>query len=412
MKTVPSSDLPNSSTTRRARTIGAAPRRRGVLKIADGYLLRHMIEATMRGLLWFAGLLMTVTVIDVTRRLFNSSLDFAGMLRLLASELPRVFLFTMPMSILFGTVQTFSDLSSRGEATALQIGGMTLGRMMRAPLAWGALVGVFVFVLQEFFVPRTQQNRQKVIAAAIRNSGAVANFQFTDPPDGPSELIVDAKLFDPANGRMTKPSLKFFDADGGIQSFVAERGVWNIQTGQWTLYNVESGQVSKPGKDATGTGGTFKEMNFKIPSPQALTNKTTTLRQHFDKGNFELAAIPDLMRYRADLQNELRTQDSARRAKTNLRINAATYGIHDKIATPWLCVFLVLVGAPLALRPQRASGGFSMGLSLAVLIGYYVMWSAAQGIGRGGNVNPVVTGYFPVSVTLLVGLVMLWKKSR
>jgi len=89
-----------------------------------------------------------------------------------------------------------------------------------------------------------------------------------------------------------------------------------------------------------------------------------------------------------------------------------TYGIHDKAATSFVCLFLVLVGAPLALRQQRAGGGYSMGISLVVLLIYYVLWTWAQALGRTGEVNPILFGYAPVLLTAAVGLVLFWKKNR
>jgi lipopolysaccharide export system permease protein len=108
----------------------------------------------------------------------------------------------------------------------------------------------------------------------------------------------------------------------------------------------------------------------------------------------------------------MKTEDAAERKKTLKTINSVTYGIHDKIAMPFVCIFLVLIGAPLAMRPQRSSGGFSMGLSLVVLLVFYVLWTWALAIGRDGRINPVLIGYMPVGITAIVGLVLFWKKNR
>jgi lipopolysaccharide export system permease protein len=59
---------------------------------------------------------------------------------------------------------------------------------------------------------------------------------------------------------------------------------------------------------------------------------------------------------------------------TRRLISGATFGIHDKIATPLLCLALILVGAPLGLRPQRASAGFAPGMSLLIIMMYYFVW--------------------------------------
>ncbi|HVF85844.1 MAG TPA: LptF/LptG family permease, partial [Abditibacteriaceae bacterium] len=105
---------PNATSPAVSRARASARPRRWPIKIADAYLLRHVAEATVRGLFWFAGLLMMVTVITAVQRVVNQSLNWVGVFQLLATELPRVFVFTLPMSVLYGTVQTFADLSSKG----------------------------------------------------------------------------------------------------------------------------------------------------------------------------------------------------------------------------------------------------------------------------------------------------------
>lgn len=405
----------NAALPKAPRARIAARPRRWPIKIADAYLLRHVIEASLRGLLWFAGLLIMVTVITAVRKVVDQSLSWVGMLQLLATEMPRVFVFTLPMSVLYGTVQTFADLSAKGEATALQVGGMSLGRMMRAPLWWGLFAGLCVFVLQEKIVPVTQQNKQKIITESlIKTAPARENFRISDPPDSKSALksIVQAKSLDFQTGVMVRPRIQLFNSDQRVYlEIAAQRGVWDIERGKWHLFGVETLMHSSNNKTPiqTGSGG---ELFFDLPSPDAMGRKTMTLEQHLDKGNFELASMSDLRDYRTKLQNELSAQTPEEQIETRKLINSMTYGIHDKAATSFVCLFLVLVGAPLALRQQRAGGGFSMGISLVVLLIYYVLWTWAQALGRTGSVNPILFGYAPALLTAAVGLVMFWKKNR
>jgi lipopolysaccharide export system permease protein len=94
------------------------------------------------------------------------------------------------------------------------------------------------------------------------------------------------------------------------------------------------------------------------------------------------------------------------------RINSLTYGIHDKIATPLMCFVVILLGAPLGVRPQRSGSGFSIGLSLLVLLIYYLVWNAANNVGKQGASAPLFLAYLPLGLVLGIGLIMLQKKSR
>jgi lipopolysaccharide export system permease protein len=101
-----------------------------------------------------------------------------------------------------------------------------------------------------------------------------------------------------------------------------------------------------------------------------------------------------------------------RREKIQTRIASLTYGIHDKIATPLVCLAVVLIGAPLGVRRQRTAGGFAMGLSLAALLCYYVVWTWAAQLGKGGYGSPYLLAYLPLVLTLSIGVVLMKLKSR
>ncbi len=402
----------NARLSSRAQTTARV--RRIPLKIADEYLLRHMVSATGRGVLWFAGLLFMYTFITAVQRIASGSLDWAGAWDLVMSDVPHVFVFTLPMSLLYGTVQTFAELSSKGEATALQVGGMSLGRMMRAPLLWGALVGLCVFVLQDRFVPATQQLKQNIIAQSnLKTALPKTDVRLSDPFDGKGELksIIQAKKLDFKAGTMEQPRIQLFNSEQRMyRQISAPLARWNPRLGKWDLTRAVTTDISADSQKVTISPP--HSIEYSMPSPGALGLKTMSFAQHLDNGEYDMASISDLRDHRTQLQNSLRGQDPATQRTTQRLINNMTYGMHDKIATAFTCIFLVLIGAPLALRPQRSGGGFAMGISLVVLMGYYILWTWAQTMGGAGEVNPLVFGYLPMSVTALVGLIMFWKKAR
>lgn len=418
----------SSKNGRRAKNVVETTRvRRGPLKIADAYLLRHVIGSTSRGLLWFAGLLLMATIIVAVRKVADGSLDWAGFFELVGSDVPRSLVFTLPMALLYGTVLTFAELSSSGEANALQVGGMSFARMLRAPLLWSLCVAACVFVLQERYVPGTQQKKQSILAPSQLGKAALRkNFQLADPPDARGQLIslIQAQEIDFKSGVMTRPRVQFFSAQG-FRQIAANRGVWDKTRNEWrffdvTITNTDAAKNNAEVLDENAPSPTkivhSAEKSFALPSPNAMVQKTMTLAQQLDNGNLEMGSISDLRAHRTELQAQLSTQyatrDFASSVRTRRLVRSMTYGIHDKIAAPFVCFFLVLIGAPLALRPQRAGAGFTMGISMIVLFGYFLLWTFAQDFGRGGEVNPILFGYLPLGVTAVCGLVSFWKKSR
>jgi len=384
------------------------------VKVADKYLLRQVVEATLRSLGWFAGLLLMFAVITAATKFAQNKLPLIDSVELIAYQMPRIIVFTLPMSVLQGTVQTFTDLSSKGELTALWAGGMSFPRMLRAPLVWGVLLGGIAFGMQEVVVPQSEQQRGEVLARQVgKIIAAQTNLKKVDLyPDNSVQRIIQAKHFDPKSGVLMQPRIQLYNHDRQLETQIsAARAEWNIKTGQWNFYN---GLITRLMKSGGSTKAPFQEFEVNVvPDPRALKPGVLTLREHLKKGDFEMVSIMDLVDYHDSLKASLSTAvPGVSPAEIRRLMNGALFGIHDKIAMPLICLALILVGAPLGVRPQRASGGFAMGLSLLVLLLYYITWTLTSQLGKHGAVNPYLMAYLPFCITFLIGLVMVFKKSR
>lgn len=426
--------IPNPSTApiaSRKKASGVAsgqplPRRRGPFLIADGYLFRQVASATLSGLLRFAGLLLIVAAMTAVRQMATSSLSFRGMIELLALQMPRILLFTLPMSVLFGTVQTFADMSGRGEVIALWAGGMSLKRMMRAPLILGALIALFAFFIQEVLVPGAETRHYKVLATQLRSSlGRQENFSLREPARGPLRKVIQARHFDPETNVLTAPSIQIYRDLKPYLLITAARAEWNSQSSSWILLDGKAIRFAN-GRERSGFGkvsefdrANARSKGYDLPNPDQMNAGAKSRTEHLENGDFEMISIADLNSYRAALQGQLQQaqgrnarEEKTGRTKLQKLISGATFGIHDKIATPLVCIFLVLVGAPIGIRPQRSSGGFSLGISLMVIMLYYVTWSALSPLGKNGGLNPFVAAYLAPLLTLVIGMVLVWKKNR
>jgi lipopolysaccharide export system permease protein len=288
-----------------------------------------------------------------------------------------------------------------------------LKRMLRAPLVWGVVLAVGAFWIQEALVPIAETRKNDALIAQISKSSAVQNnLRFRNEQDDGSAIEISAEKFNPKQRTMTKPVVQKFNVRREFeQEISADRATWNPQTGKWRFFNPRqkfwNNQQSQ--ENTTQISGTSNVIEFDAPPPEQLGKKALTRREHLEKGNFEMVSMAELRAWRAALQSGRIAAETKERRKL---IDGATFGIQDKIATPLICIALILVGAPLGIRPQRSTGGFAMGLSLAVLLLYYVVWTWATSLGKAGAANPYLMAYLPFGLTLIVGTFLVWKKSR
>lgn len=397
-------------------------RKDGALKIVDWYLLRHIMEGTMRGLLWFGGLLIMVTVVSAVRNVLSNHIPLSALITLVFYQVPRIFLFTLPMAVLYGTTQAFTELSTESEITALWAGGVSLPRMMIPAVVWSVILGLIAFVLQEYAVPGTQLRMDEVKRGAMQAS-VKGGFRYDDPPrdKGPLKMLIQADGFEAKSGTMTNPTITVYDEERHLPSLVirAEKGQWDIERNQWKLFNgytTRFGLNPQNGDWIPKNTSRFRvTANKQTPSLGKLANSNISARTAMDDANFEYVSLRDLFPYRAEnYRNWLLAEDKDERHDLLKKVRSLTFAIHDRFATPLLCIGLVLVGAPLGIRPPRAKGqsGVALGLSLMVLTFYYITWTWCSKLGENGIGNPVFLAYISPLLIFLAGLVLLSHKSK
>lgn len=387
-----------------------------LLPLADGYIVGGVAGATIRSMGWFAGLFLAFALIQAARNVTVAQLPWSIALQTLMLQLPRIVLFTIPASLLFGTVSTFTEMSARGELTALMGGGMSLGRMLRAPLVLSVLLAWAAFWLQEVVVPDVELRKsaltQRAAIAVLQTQKFKALVDYRG--DGTLERIVQATSFDPTKKTMDAPVIQLFRLDGTIEVEIrARQAVWDGAQKMWVF---RDGTTRKTGDKNTDVPITtpFSELSLEAaaPSPDSLGAEAKGAREQLEHKNYEMISWRQLAAYRAEQIAELPTLRGDELANARRDINSETFGIHDKLAMPLVVIAMVLLGAPLGVRPQRtASPGLAMGLSLMVILGYYLLWTFCTQWGKSGHSAPIFTAYLPAFVLAAVGLFTLWRKS-
>ncbi len=386
----------------------------GVLPILDRYLLAQVGGSILGGLALFLIVLLVAVIITGLQKLVTNGLSPGEFLSFIGLQLPRMIVFAMPMATLFGCVQSFSALSKAGELVAMQAAGMSLVRMLRAPLFCALLATLLVAYLQESLVPRLERGKDAILVAHItKKVGKVGTFRYEDPPSdkGALKTLIQASGFDLKAKTLTAPRISFYDDDHRLtQQVSADIARWSGR--QWILTNVQTVRLSN---DASGGATTAKAptASLELPPPAFLGQQEDALQKRLSRGDFLMVSIPEVASYRRNLIAQKQSAPTREQQKdVGKAIKTATFGIHEKIATPLTCLMFALVGVPLGARTKQRSGGGAMGLSLVILVVYYVTWTWAATLGRAGAVNPVATAYFAVAAMSLGGAILVRRASR
>lgn len=81
--------------------------------------------------------------------------------------------------------------------------------------------------------------------------------------------------------------------------------------------------------------------------------------------------------------------------------------LHSKLAIPFASTIFALVGAPLGLRRLRGGASVGLGLSVLIILAYYILWHGLHVLGEGGQVSPFMAAWLPNMIGLAAGLVLI-----
>ncbi|MEJ2683482.1 MAG: LptF/LptG family permease [Candidatus Sulfobium sp.] len=271
------------------------------------------------------GLSAIFSLLDLTSNVdsfMRAKPSVADLLSYAALNVPRYFLYLLPMSVLIGSLFTFSQAHRRGEITAIKAAGGRLRTLFYPFLITAALLSVLAFITGEIVVPDFSG---RAIALKNHMEGKTRQLSFTEGAlwlksrDG-SPVKIDLYIPDK---KMAKGISIFVVGNNSLKEEIrADDAVWNGNT--WVLKNVLEFDIA--------TGKTERLPSLEYPGLESPDLFTEEIKTTDEMGFFELYRYIHRLRT-AGFKNVKMAVD-----------------INSKISFPLINVFMMLLGISLSLR--------------------------------------------------------------
>jgi lipopolysaccharide export LptBFGC system permease protein LptF len=83
--------------------------------------------------------------------------------------------------------------------------------------------------------------------------------------------------------------------------------------------------------------------------------------------------------------------------------------LHARLAQPWTCFVVVLIGVPFGVMSGRRNALVGVASSIFICVGYFFFQQLTMGLGTGQHLAPVLAGWLPNGV---FGLLGVWLAAR
>jgi len=360
------------------------------MKILRNYILKESIGPFILSISLFNFVLIMGNLTRLAELIINKGVSPLYIGKFFLFLIPSLLSLTLPMSVLAATLITFGRLAQDNEVTAMRASGLNFLRLAMPILTIGLIFSLCLVVLNDRILPKTIYESRKLIkqigvsspTAYLEEGTFIKAFKkyiiYIDKIDKNS--IYNIRIYEPQENRPTRTII----ANKGV--FIPIKGSDKIQL---ELYD---GTSDEPDQNNPNM---FYKLNFKV------YKITLDLEQAL--GNDKMEKKPKDMTIK-----ELK-QEIEKFKKDNIDPTRYITEIHKKVSRSFSSLVFIIIGIPLALITRRGERTISFGLSLVIMVIYYLLMIGGETLAVAKIVPPVVGTWLPNTLVTLVGIILLYR---
>ena len=363
-------------------------------KIIDKYILKELFKLSVISACALTTILYLDKFLFMAEMIVNRGTSLVEMAMMMAYISPAFLALTIPMGVLLSSVITFNQFSANNEWIAMKACNWSFLQLMK-PVSCFALMAYFLANIIMFWaLPWGNQSYKILIYDIIKNRANVDikpdifNKDFKNLIILVKERSQDSKLqgvFLANTSHKDSPQI-ITSNEGVIYS--------NPKTLKIQLILTE-GTIHELSKDR----GNYQTLNFDRYDITLSLPETEKLEKKALVGNRELS----LEKIREKIQEH---------KKKGLPTSGAEVEISKKFSLPFTCLLFAFFGAPLGVKSSRSGKSGSFGLTVLVILLYYISLIMTQNLGRIGEIHAYTSVWIPNFILLILVIYSSYKMQK
>jgi lipopolysaccharide export system permease protein len=369
------------------------------LKIIDKYILKELFKLFVIS----AGALTTILYLDkflfMAEMIVNRGVTFMEMIMMMTYISPAFLALTIPIAVLLASVVTFNQFSANNEWIAMKSCNWSYLQLMKPVACFAVMSYILANIIMFWAIPWGNQSYKILIYDIIKNRANidikpnVFNKDFKD-------LIILVKERD-QNSLLKGVFIADNSHVDSPQIITSNKGI--IYSNPETLkiqLKLTDGTIHKLSKDR----GNYQTLNFdrydialNLPGSEKVEH--TKIGQKALVGNKELS-LEKIRERIIDLK------------KKGLPTSGAEVEISKKFSLPFTCLLFAFFGAPLGVKSRRSGKSGSFGLTVLVILIYYIALIMTQNLGRIGELHAYTSVWIPNFILLILVIYSSYKMQK
>ena len=377
------------------------------IPLLDRWLIAQILPPMLFAISAFTVISLSVGVMfDLIRKIVEFGLPLFLAIKVLFYSLPSFLVLSFPMAVLLSTLLAYGKLSANSELLALKSLGIKTSRIIAPAIAVSIFMTGLTFYFNDNLVPASNKLAESTLRAGIGSSFSSEkgkdNIMFsrygskidsaTNKPTKNNQFLTHifyASLFE--NNIMQEVTVLDFSRQDIQQILKAKSAVFDKKNSSWIFTNGSIVSIDQ--------GGQTTNIQFE------------KYRYPFIEGPLDLARIPKDAT-EMSLKQALEAERIYKETGNLKEIRRIQVRIQEKFTLPCACLVFGLIGSSLGSKSNlRSSKSQGFGLSVILILIYYVMSFVFSSLGVKGLFSPIIATWLPVLISMGGGIYFLRKSS-
>ena len=377
-----------------------------IVPLIDKWLIAQLVPPLIFSISAFTVVSLSIGVMfDLIRKIVEFGFPFSLALKILILKLPGFLVISFPMSVLLSTLLTYGKLSSNSELLALRSLGIKTSRFIVPALIVSIIMTGLTFFFNNSLVPYSNKLAEISIRDGLGKSTIIETGNDVFFPGYGS--LIDPKTNKPSekntyltqiffsrvvkNKIMKNVTLLDFSRIGSKQVLSAESASFDKDNLRWIFKN---GKIVYFSSDAQTSIVNFS--TYFYPLGDGPLKVSEIQKDANDMTVAEAIAAKNIYENSGNIKE-------ARKMKVR---------IQEKFTLPCACLVFGLIGSSLGSKSNlRSSRSQGFGLSVILILIYYIMSFLFSSLGVKGLLTPFFAAWLPVFISLGGGIYFLRRSS-
>lgn len=424
------------------------------------YILRAHFLPFIFSVITLFGILLLQFLMKFADRLVGKGLDTWLIIQLIVLNLSWMLVLVVPMAVLGATLMAFGSLSQNNEITVLKSSGVSIYRMIAAPLLVSIVIAFLLFLFNDKLLPDAN-HQARILMSDISHKKPTLSLVPGFFSQEVSNYAILVRSINENTNELSQVTIYDYTNPGKINVVTAKQGKIFFSSDQKNLImDLQSGEIHESDVQNTGLyrklifekhrivmdgsqfsfhqsqGGLRGERELGVDTMKAIVDSLendrrkyfSELTQSINKYFFiDSKSVSDnkphiitesskllLMRTLNELKsvkNDITAQ--VRKIEwTDREIEKYEVEIYKKYSIPAACIVFLLIGAPLAIMVRKGGFGVAASISTFFFLVYWAFLIGGEKLAERGFLSPFLGMWAANFLLGAVGLILTYKTNQ